>query len=175
MLSLLRLERKQKKYSNPSRIGIFLFLSYSFGIETINMFIYSVVPSKTIADSRPKWAKCISVFRPKRRENPTRWGGTDLYGLHKGVPPPPPRADSEWWEDCFLLQLVDWILISLLQISRDIPACSKSVLKIYSTFVLQQLGSVSNCRNHKFWKAVISNKHACVVKNGRRYHTQTRK
>ena len=36
----------------------------------------SVVPSKTIPDSRPKWAKCIFVFRPKRRKNPTRWGGT---------------------------------------------------------------------------------------------------
>ena len=41
MLSLLRLERKQKNYSNPFRIRIFLFLSYSFGIETINTFIHS--------------------------------------------------------------------------------------------------------------------------------------
>ena len=32
MLSLLRLERKQKNYSNQFRIRIFLFLSYSFGI-----------------------------------------------------------------------------------------------------------------------------------------------
>ena len=88
MLSLLRLERKQKNYSNPSRIGILLFLSYSFGIETINTFIHSVVLSKTIPDSRTKWAKRIPIFRPKRRENPTRWGGTYLYGLNKGVPPP---------------------------------------------------------------------------------------
>ena len=41
MLSLLRLERKQKNSSNPFRIRIFLFLSYSFGIETINTFIHS--------------------------------------------------------------------------------------------------------------------------------------
>ena len=46
MLSLLRLERKQKNYSNPFRIRIFLFLSHSFGIETINTFIHSVVPPK---------------------------------------------------------------------------------------------------------------------------------
>ena len=78
MLSLLRLERKQKNSSNPFGICIFLFLSYSFGIETINTFIHSVVPSKTIPDSRPKWAKCVPVFRPKRRKNPTRWGGTYL-------------------------------------------------------------------------------------------------
>ena len=89
MLSLLRLERKQKNSSNPFRIRIFLFLSYSFGIETINTFIHSVVPSKTIPDSRPKWAKCIPVFRPKRRKNPTRWGGTYLYSLYNGVPLPP--------------------------------------------------------------------------------------
>ena len=91
MLSLLRLERKQKNSSNPFRIRIFLFLSYSFGIETINTFIHSVVPSKTIPDSRPKWAKCIPVFRPKRRQNHTRWGGTYLCG-YKGVPPPPPPS-----------------------------------------------------------------------------------
>ena len=95
MLSLLRLERKQNNYSNPFRIRIFLFLSYSSGIETISTFIHSVVPSKTQPDSRPKWAKCIPVFRPKRRKNPTRWGGTYVYGLYKGVaPPPPPGATA---------------------------------------------------------------------------------
>ena len=93
MLSLLRLERKpKKKTSNPFRIRIFLFLSHSFGIETINTFIRSVVPSKTIPDSRPKWAKCILVFRPKRLKNPTRWSGTYLYSLYKGVPPPRGRG-----------------------------------------------------------------------------------
>ena len=65
MLSLLRLECKQKNYSNSFGIRIFLFLSYSFGIETRNRFIDSAVPSKTIPDSRPKWAKC---FRPKQRK-----------------------------------------------------------------------------------------------------------
>ena len=64
MLSLLRLERKQKNYSNPFRICLFLFLSYSFGIEAMNTFIHSVVPYKTISDSRLKWAKCLPVFRP---------------------------------------------------------------------------------------------------------------
>ena len=41
MLSLLRLERKRKHSSNPFRILIFFFLSYSFGIETIKTFIQS--------------------------------------------------------------------------------------------------------------------------------------
>ena len=76
-------------YSNPFRIPIFLFLSHSFGFETINTFINSEVPWKTIPYSKRKWAKCVPVFRPKRRKNPTRWGGTYLYGLYKGVPSPP--------------------------------------------------------------------------------------
>ena len=84
---LIRLGRKYKNYSNLSGIRIFLFLSYSFGIETVKMFIHSVVPSKTQPDSRAKWAKCIPVFRTKRRKNPTRWGGTYPYGLYKGVHP----------------------------------------------------------------------------------------
>ena len=87
MLSLLTLERKQTNSSNSFRIRIFLFLSYSFGMEAIKFSYIPVVPSKTIPDSRLKWAKCIAVFRPKRRKNPTRWGGTYLYGLYKGVPP----------------------------------------------------------------------------------------
>ena len=66
----------------------FLFLSYSFEMETINFSYIPVVPSKTIPDSRLKWAKCIPVFRAKQRKNPTRWGGTCLFGLYKGAPPP---------------------------------------------------------------------------------------
>ena len=46
-----------------------------------------VALSKTIPDFRPKWAKCIPVFRPKRPKNPTRWGDIYLYVLYKGVTP----------------------------------------------------------------------------------------
>ena len=41
--------------------------------------IHSVVPSKTIPDPWPKWAKRIPVLRPKGRNNPTRWGCRNLY------------------------------------------------------------------------------------------------
>ena len=41
MSSLLKLERKQSNSSNAFRIHIFLFRSYSFGIETITTFIRS--------------------------------------------------------------------------------------------------------------------------------------
>ena len=44
-----------------------------------------VVPSKTIPDSRPKWAKCTPVFRPNRRKNPTRWVREYPPGLPDGI------------------------------------------------------------------------------------------
>ena len=46
MSSLLRLKTKISFIKSHFR-----FLSYSFGMETINTFIHSVVPSKTIPDS----------------------------------------------------------------------------------------------------------------------------
>ena len=54
MLPLRRLGRKQKNNSNLFRIRIFLFLSNSFGIETINTFIYSRSSLENhTRDSRP--------------------------------------------------------------------------------------------------------------------------
>ena len=79
MSSLLRLESKRKKILQRFWIRIFLFLAYSFGIETINTFIRSVVPSKTILDSRQNWAKFTPVFRPKRPKNHTLWGQWQTY------------------------------------------------------------------------------------------------
>ena len=88
MSSLLRLGCKTKKNANPFLIRIFLFLTHLELERSIPSYT-TVVPSKTILDSRLKWAKWIPVFRPKRRKNPTRWGGTYLYGLYKRVVPPP--------------------------------------------------------------------------------------
>ena len=88
MSSILGLERKQKNYSNPFRILTFLFLSYSFGIETINTFIDSRSSLKNHTRFQTKMGKVWPVFRPQRRKTPTRWGGTCLYSLYKGVPPP---------------------------------------------------------------------------------------
>ena len=72
---------KSIKWIRNFRILIVFFPSYSFGIETINTFITLCSSLKTIPDSRPKWAKCIPVFRPKRHKNSTRWGGTYLCSL----------------------------------------------------------------------------------------------
>ena len=77
MLSLLRLERKQTNSSNPFRIRIFLFLSYSFGIETINTFIHSTVPWKTITRIQTKMSKVYTRFRTKTAQEPP--GGYSIY------------------------------------------------------------------------------------------------
>ena len=84
-------------YSNPFRIRIFLFLSHSFGFETINTFIHSEVPSKTIPYSKRKWAKssnrllakCIPVFRPKRRKTLPNGAAHTYMACIREYPPPP--------------------------------------------------------------------------------------
>ena len=60
--AILRLERKQKKFFKSSRIRILLFISYLFGIETINTLIHS------------------------RRPGGGGRRGTPLYGLYVDVP-----------------------------------------------------------------------------------------
>ena len=95
VIKVLRLEGNQKSSSNPVRIRLFLFLSYSFGIETINTLIHCLVfPLKTIPHSRTKWAKSIPVFSPKRRINSTRCGTahTFMAYIKEYPPPPPPRV-----------------------------------------------------------------------------------
>ena len=76
----IRYIRAQKKQflKFVSIHGEFAYFSFSLTHLELKRLIRSYTPvvfSKTIPDSRPKWAKCISVFRPKRRKNPTRWGG----------------------------------------------------------------------------------------------------
>ena len=70
MLSLLRLERKQKNSSNPFRIGIFLFLSYSFGIETINTFILSSSSLENHTRFQTKMGKVYTRFQSKTAQKP---------------------------------------------------------------------------------------------------------
>ena len=99
MSSLLELEHKQKIFSNAFRI--FLFPSYSFGIETINTFMRFRSSLKTIPDSRTKQAQGIPVFRPKRPKN-TPLGVAHTYnGLYKVVPTPHhhPRHPTIIWTD----------------------------------------------------------------------------
>jgi len=91
VIKVLRLERKQKSSSNPFRIRLFLFLSYSFGIETINTFIHSRVSLENHTPFQNKMGKIYTRFQSKKAHKLYPMGyGTYLYGLYKGVPPPPP-------------------------------------------------------------------------------------
>ena len=85
MSSLLRLERKQKISSNAFRIHIFLFSrSYSFGIETTNMFIHS---RRFLEKLYPIPHQNGKVYTRIQTKHLTLCGGTNLHGLYKGVPP----------------------------------------------------------------------------------------
>ena len=111
MSPLLRLERKQKKFFKPisnSHISLSFLLIWNWNDKYVHILPY--FPRKIILDSRPKWEKCIPVFRPKQRKNPTLWGGTYLYSLYKEVPPTRGKTVSsfilypygsrveQWWE-----------------------------------------------------------------------------
>ena len=76
----------------------FFYFVLILGIEPIKTFIHSRSSSKTIPDSRPKWAKFIAVLgRPKGPKNLTLRGCTYLCGLYKGILreyPPPPGDES---------------------------------------------------------------------------------
>ena len=83
-------ENAKKKISyTPLRIRILLLLSNSFGVETTHTFIHLRSFLDNHTRFQTKMAKFIPVFRPKRRKNPTRRGGTYLCGLYKESPPPP--------------------------------------------------------------------------------------
>ena len=83
---LIRLGRKHKLFKSiwNSHISLSFLLIWDWNDKNV----YTLHPSKTQPASRTTWAKCIPVFRPKRRKSPTRWGGTYLYRLCKGVPSP---------------------------------------------------------------------------------------
>ena len=79
MLAFLSSERKQNNSSNPIRIRKFLFLSYSFEIETINTFIHF----RSSLENHTR-------FQTKTAQKPDPMERQYLYSLYRGEPPPPP-------------------------------------------------------------------------------------
>ena len=74
MLSLLSLERKQNNSSNPVRIRIFLFLSYSFGIEALITSIHSRTSLDTHTRFQTKMSKVYPRFQTKTAQKPYPMG-----------------------------------------------------------------------------------------------------
>ena len=58
-------------------------------IETINAFMLSSSSLKIQTRLQTKMSKGYTHFQSKQAQNRTLLGGTYLYGLYKGVPPPP--------------------------------------------------------------------------------------
>ena len=68
---ITQIRAQTKKFFNPFRIRIFLFLSYSFGIETISMFIRSRSSLKTNTRFETKMGKAPDTrFQTKTAQKP---------------------------------------------------------------------------------------------------------
>ena len=59
-----------------------------------NTFIHNHSSLKNHTQFQTKMGKVYTCFRSKKapKQNDTLWVGTYLYGLYKGVPPPPPSV-----------------------------------------------------------------------------------
>ena len=97
ILSLLRLERKQKNSSNPFRIHMFLFLSYSFGIEAINTFINTRAFLENHIRFQTKMGKAYP-FSDQNGVKPVADGAAHTYiDYIRGYSLPPPHPP---WQKC---------------------------------------------------------------------------
>ena len=144
MLSLLRLERKQKNCSNRFRIGIFFFLSCSFGIETINTFVHSRSSLKNHTRFQTKMGEVYTRFQTKTAQKPYHWEWhiPKIYILYKEVPPPP----------SMLLTTLNSIMLLLLRMFYDddddndsinmiiilAPCCARSLCFFFSGVFMNQ-------------------------------------
>ena len=92
---LLRFEGKQKNSSNPFRIRIFLFLSYSFGIETRNTFIHSRSSLGNHTRFHTKLGKMYARFQTKNGAKTLPDETAHTYIAYIREYPPPPGAKSK--------------------------------------------------------------------------------
>ena len=102
MSSLLSLENKQKKF-----LQTHFEFAYFYSVVLIHLGFkrqvcsYTpVVSSKNYTRFQTKMGKSIPVFRPKRPKIHTLCGGTNLHGLYRGVPPPPPAPGEIERQKC---------------------------------------------------------------------------
>ena len=82
------LERKPKKYSNPFRIRIFLFLSSSFEIETINTFIRSRSSLESHTRFQTKMGKVYTRLQTKTAQKPHNGTAHTYIAYIREYPPP---------------------------------------------------------------------------------------
>ena len=71
---IIRLECKQNNSSNQFRIRIFLFLSFSFAIETRNTFVHSCSSLENHTRFQTKMGKVYTRFQTKIAQKPYPMG-----------------------------------------------------------------------------------------------------
>ena len=71
---IIRLECKQNNSSNPFLIRIFLFLSFSFAIETRNTFVNSCSSLENHTRFQTKMGKVYTLFQTKIAQKPYPMG-----------------------------------------------------------------------------------------------------
>ena len=71
---IIRLECKQNNSSNPFLIRIFLFLSFSFAIETRNTFVHSCSSLENHTRFQTKMGKVYTRFQTKIAQKPYPMG-----------------------------------------------------------------------------------------------------
>ena len=135
MLSLLRLERKQNNYSNLFRIRIFLFLSSSFGVETISTFIHSRSSLENHIRFQTKMGKVYTRFQTKTAQGstssppppgsqttsqlarPFTFSPSPIFSLFSPSPPPPNAEPGPRLVGAFLFSLKIKGLITLAELN----------------------------------------------------------
>ena len=107
MLSLLRLECEQtENSSNPFRSHIFsFFLTHLELKHSYN----PIVPSKTIPESRPKWA-VYTRFQTTLVQKPYRMGRhitKPQIAYIREYPPPPPPKEIQYYYFAFAMSFME--------------------------------------------------------------------
>ena len=92
---ITQIRAQTKNCSNTFRIRIFLFRSYSFGIETINAFIHSRSSFENHTQFQTKMGKVYNPFQTKKAQKPYHFGRyTPINLVPKVLSYPSLRSDT---------------------------------------------------------------------------------
>ena len=139
--------------STPSKVlqHFSFFLSYSFGIETVNTFIHSRSSLENHTRFQTKMGKVYTRFQTKTAQNPHPMG-RHILGLHQGVNPPPPSPprDVVWHFGLTQLFLSNFVLFTCM--------CTHNLWK---DKVWSSPGTSIGKTKHTSYRAILSRYETC--------------
>ena len=150
MLSLLRLECKQKIIQMHFE---FAYFSFSYFIWSRNDEYVHTLRRSLENHTRFQTKLGLPGFRPKRRKNPTRWGGTYLCSLYKGVPT---SAGSRGKGKPCLTTVKIWFCLENFSAKLHLPINWSVCIKDQNTVMLNKRTS-----NHQV--TFVTHKHFAVL------------